>query len=87
MCSAEPGAGRQRLKVVLEELTAGWVLLRIRAVPTGLPQQSFRSLVDVIGPGREHAHVRPLPHRVSSAVARFQHDRLQAAFESMRCRG
>ena len=78
MCCAEPGAGGQRLEVVLDQLAAGRVVLGIGAVPAGLRQQPLGRLVDIVAPGREHAHVRPLPHRMSGLVARLQHDRLAA---------
>ena len=68
----EPCSRSQRFEVVLDQLAPGWIVLRVGRIPALLAQQSLGCFVDVVEPGREHAHVRPLPHGMPNAVASLQ---------------
>ena len=84
---AERRPGRQRLEILLHQLCPGRIVVGIGAVPARLAQQPLRRLVDVVAPGREHAHMAPLPHGMADPVALLQHDRLEPALQRMRRRG
>ena len=53
----EPGSSGEGLEILTDKFAACRIPIRFRAVPSLLMQQRRGRLVDVIRPGREHAHV------------------------------
>ena len=79
--------GGERLKVALEQFSAGRIVIRLRRIPSRLSKQAGRRAIDVVFPRREQLDVAPLPHRMPDVVSSFQHDRPQPALQNMRGSG
>jgi len=63
------------LQVLVNHLTAGRIVLRVRRVPSRRREQFRRGTVHIVFPWREHTHMRPLPHGMCHARPGFKHHR------------
>jgi hypothetical protein len=77
----------QGLEVAVDDLVAGRIALRRWRDPARTGQQPCGRGIDVELPRREHAHVAPLTHACSDALARLEDQRFDVARQQVRGRG